>query len=456
MNRRKFIKLSGVAALVVTMPVTIEASILDNLKEKYEKYKKTLLARKYEITFAEMYPKAFWKKSYFSWIILATTTVAAGAITYFTAGAGAPEAAAGVSTVASWIGGGGAGSYMAGLSAVGSAVGGNAMVGAAILNGISLGTVGWSAGKISLTIASKVALAIDVSMNGFVLINNLQSGKSAYVFEVKIPKGIGSDKVEDLVDKIYDLYNEKSNAIENKDYLKAKTLDKNLKNYYMLGVKILQEELTKENPNIYDVVVLSLIAYKVSEMELYYNALNLIENNKNKVEKRSFLDYLWGIYYLSTSEDTQKAFNYFQNSYFEENYVIEPVLIIIDILGQNYNKNKILITTWVDKAVENYDGDKYDGRNLLNLYYKAATVSFVNKDYQQALVYFEKAYDELGILGKILPFTKPIKKIINLNIAICYKHLRNQQQAQDYLKDALDYCKTDKEKEEIKKVYYES
>jgi len=388
---------------------------------------------------------------------MGVTVVAAGAVSYFTAGAGAPEAAAGVSTVASWIGGGGAGSYMAGLSTVGSAVGGNAMVGAAILNGISLGTIGWGTTETSLTLAAKVATLIDASMNGFIFIKNSNSNSGIYVFDIKIPKDMGSDEVQDLTDGIYKIYDKKQDALKDKEYDKAKILDENLKNYYLLGKKMLQKELVKEKPNIYNLIVLGIITYKIGDIDLYYQALNTIDLLYNEdIKKRSFLDYLWGIYYLSIPDNQKNAQDYFENSYYEENYVIEPILIIIDLLAQNYFENKIIIINWVKNAADNYDGDKYDGKGLLSLYYKAATTSFLNNDWKQAIEYYEKAYDELGILGKLIWTTKPIKKQIKLYIAICYKHLENDEKANEYLNDALDYCKNDKEKEEIKKVYNES
>ena len=84
MERRKFLQLSTVAILALSLPINLEA---------YEHLK--------ELTFSEIYPKPIWKKSYFSWIIMGVTIVIAGVVSYFTAGAGAPEAATGVSTVAS-------------------------------------------------------------------------------------------------------------------------------------------------------------------------------------------------------------------------------------------------------------------------------------------------------------------------------------------------------------------
>lgn len=100
-------------------------------------------------------------------MVTGTAIVAAGTFTYFTAGAGAPAAATGVSTVASWVAGGGAGSYMAGLSTIGGWFGGNAMLGSAILNGISLGTAGGmvvgalSAGQKALALGATAATAMD-------------------------------------------------------------------------------------------------------------------------------------------------------------------------------------------------------------------------------------------------------------------------------------------------------
>ena len=458
MNRRKFLNLSFITIITISIPINAKASILDDVKEKINKIKNDMKEHeKYDITFSKMYPKPFFDKSYFSWIIMGTTIIAAGVVSYFTAGAGAPEAAAGVSTIASWIGGGGAGSYMAGLSTIGSFVGGNAMLGAAILNGISLGTIGTSASKITLTLASKIATTIDISMNGFALIKNLKSQQNVYVFDIKIPKDIGSDKVRKLVNKIYNLNDKKQDFLEKKEYNKVNLLKKQLKKYFLFGKKLLKLRLVENKPNIYDLVVLGIIVYKLGNINLYYETLNTIEFlYAKRLKNRSFLDYLWGIYYLSIPNNEQKAFNYFQRSYYEEKSVIEPVLIIIDILGQNYYKNKILISTWVKNAADTYDSNESSGKSLLNLYYKAATISFLNNDWQQAIKYYNNSYDELGLIGRLIGTTDPIKKQIKLYIAICYKHLGNNKQSIKYLNDALYYCKNNIETKEIIKVYDES
>lgn len=121
-----------------------------------------------DLGFETAFYRPFYKTSSFGLVVTGTAIVAAGTFSYFTAGAGAPAAATGVSTVASWVAGGGAGSYMAGLSTIGGWFGGNAMLGSAILNGISLGTVGgmgsWgtlSSGQKALALGATAATTMD-------------------------------------------------------------------------------------------------------------------------------------------------------------------------------------------------------------------------------------------------------------------------------------------------------
>lgn len=83
-----------------------------------------------DLGFEAAFPRPFYQKKYFGLAVTGASIVAAGTVTYFTGGAGAPAAATGVSTVASWVAGGGAGSYMAGLSTIGGWFGGNAILGA--------------------------------------------------------------------------------------------------------------------------------------------------------------------------------------------------------------------------------------------------------------------------------------------------------------------------------------
>lgn len=100
-----------------------------------------------DLRFHTVYNKPFWQYDWFVPVAITGAVATAAAVTVFTGGAGAPAAGVGVSSLASAIAGGGAGSYMAGLSIVGGWFGGNAMLGAAILNGLSAGIIGGIATK---------------------------------------------------------------------------------------------------------------------------------------------------------------------------------------------------------------------------------------------------------------------------------------------------------------------
>ena len=155
-----------------------------------------------DLGFETAFHRPFYKKKSFGLVITGTTMVAAGAFSYFTAGAGAPPAAAGVSTVASWVAGGGAGSYMAGASVVGGWFGGNAMLGAAVLNGISLGTVGaagtWaslSAGQKALALASTTATLLD----GIAVVSNPKTNQIEWRVILPVPISLANEHTRKLL-----------------------------------------------------------------------------------------------------------------------------------------------------------------------------------------------------------------------------------------------------------------
>jgi len=158
-----------------------------------------------DLGFAAAFPRPIYKKQSFGLLVTGATIVAAGTFTYFTAGAGAPPAAAGVGAVASWIGGGGAGSYMAGASIVGGWFGGNAMLGAAVLNGISLGTVGagssWaslSAGQKALALASTAATIMD----GVAVVSKPGTQQLEWRVILPVPVDLADKRIRTLIDAL--------------------------------------------------------------------------------------------------------------------------------------------------------------------------------------------------------------------------------------------------------------
>lgn len=154
----------SIATAISILAVNADAGIWQGTKEYVNEIMFWKNKHLEDIDFKHIYPKAFYKKSYFGFVVTGAAVVGAGAFTYFTAGVGAPAAATGASTVATWVAGGGVGSYMAGLSTIGSWFGGNAILGAAILNGISIGTIGGGASTFAaLSILGKAGVMASVT-----------------------------------------------------------------------------------------------------------------------------------------------------------------------------------------------------------------------------------------------------------------------------------------------------
>lgn len=197
-------RLMLVGSLII-FPISSHADIFQTTKEKVNSiipYKKEHLDT---LSFSTIYPKKFYQNSNFVWVVTGATIVGAGLFSFYSGGAGAPLAATGVSSVASMIGGGGAGSYMAGLSTVGGWFGGNAILGGAILNGISLGTIGGSTSWGALTIASKAGVLLSVTastLDGVFYFDNPTTHKIQYSVRVKQPEGLGNKRTRELISAI--------------------------------------------------------------------------------------------------------------------------------------------------------------------------------------------------------------------------------------------------------------
>lgn len=369
------------------------------------------------IDYETLYPKSFYEKTYFGLAITGAAIGAAGAFSYFTAGAGAPVAATGVSTVASWVAGGGAGSYMAGLSTIGGYFGGNAILGASILNGIALGTIGGGGAFTSLSLLAKVGVLTTVSasaLDGVFYLSNPTTKKVEYKIKVSIPKNIGSKKTRELVDKIYEINDKFNNAVEKKEILTQKhyAILKEENNRYALD--LLEYYLKNDKYNQEDYLVLGIIAWNSGKYKMFNKALSKIK--KDNLENSSFYNYLRALSSLVNGE-IKEAKIHLQNSIDENEYAIEPVILYINILSnENFLKNESIILEYVNKIEKNFDQDNYATEySLVSVYYRLATIYFNNKRYPKATEYFRKAYDDLNIIQTY--FSDSLKNLIKLGIA---------------------------------------
>jgi hypothetical protein len=406
-----------------------------------------------DVDFEHVYPKKFYKKSYFGIAITGVAIAGAGAFSYFSAGTGAPAAATGVSGVASWVAGGGAGSYMAGLSTIGGWFGGNAMLGAAILNGISAGAIGGGVSKFAaLSVLGKVGVMASVTaigLDGVAYFKNPETNKLEYRVKLTIPKGLGSKETRDLVNSIYDIEEEiqddnEDNKGKNNESLLLKKQKVEKEALYLLKIKLYQSD------NQEDLIVLGIIASNNSEYPLFKQAVNKIESSK--LDNTSFLNYLKALTYLYEGNNI-KALEYLDNSMAENPNAIEPIILSINILGENFLQNETKIEALVKKAEENFDSDDYSTMYTLSgVFYRVATFYFTNNRYVSAQHYYEKAYDELGLLQKNF-FGKELAHTIELGTINSLYQQNKFTVASERYKELIEDI--DDEKDEEKKKIQE-
>lgn len=378
-----------------------------------------------EVTFKELYPKPIYKKSYFSWIILGSTILAGSAVTYFTAGVGAPAAATGVSTVASWIAGGGAGSYMAGLSTVGGFVGGNAIIGATILNGLSYGLIGGTMGKfVLLSSAAKFGVIANITAVGLdgIAVLAKETGRPHYTIRLKYPLDLGSKKVRTLAEEYYENEENKLEASVNGD------LDL-VGKYNMISARqaesskeLLSKALAEDYPSQEDLLVLAMMNYtagKPENMDLFHAATKRLSSIKFKLNNSSFIDYLIAIDYLSVGKK-ELAIKSLDSSINQEPFAIEASLLRLVLLSEDFDKNEELLLESTDAIEENYDSDKYSmPYSLVAPYFRVATVFYNNEKYIKAKEFYERAYDEIGLFQWLFG-EDALKTQLQLGIANCY------------------------------------
>lgn len=410
------------------LSVQVSADTVDTAKFYFDKYTSDNNVHLEDVDFKSVYPKKFYNKSYFGAAVTGVVIVGAGAFTYFTAGAGAPVAATGASTVATWVAGGGAGSYMAGLSTIGGWFGGNAILGASILNGISIGVIGGgSATFVAMPALSKVGVMTSVtasSLDGVFYFSNPKTDKLEYKVRLTIPKDLGSKDTRKVVDRIYAVTEEINEAYADKDANRTKRLFELKVDYHEEAIELLRVQLD-ETDNQEDLFVLGIIGWNNNEYDLFNRAISKID--VSELGNTGFLNYMYALQSISKG-DVESTLVYLDNSFDENKYAIEPNLLYINVLGNNdFSKNEAKIERIISRSEASYDSDKYASQyNMVSLYYRVGTFYFVNRRYVKAQQYYQKAFDGLSLMEKYYP-SNELKHIVQLGIAnSLYKQKKTQ------------------------------
>jgi hypothetical protein len=445
----KKIILSIIIYCLVISPL-YAGDILDSaIKYWYSEKKLIFCSNKHleNIDFKTIYSKPIYQKSYFGYTITGVVIVGAGAFTYFTAGAGAPVAATGTSTVAAWVAGGGAGSYMAGLSTIGGWFGGNAILGASILNGISVGVIGGGTTTFAtMSILSKVGVMTSITasgLDGVFYFSNDQTNQLEYKVKITIPKDLGSKSTRTLVDNLYEVDKKIVDAYKEKNESELIALFQKKEKYYNEANSSLKKHLSKSD-NQEDLLILGIIAWNNNHIDLFNNAMSKIDIGK--LDNTGFINYLYALKALS-KENLDAVFEFLGRSMTRNPYAIEPILLYINVLGnQDFVKNESKIISLAEKAEKYFDSDNYSTvYSLVSVYYRIATFYFINKQYDYAQMYFDKAYDELSVFQKYL-FSKQLGRSIRLSIANSVYRQGNTATANALYDSVIDDVESEEER----------
>ena len=397
-------------------------------------------AAKYpDLGFEDAFPTKIYEKSWFSASVTATSIVAAGAFSYVTAGTGAPAAATGVSSVATLVGGGGPGAYMAGLATVGGWFGGNALVGAAVLNGISLGTVGGTASLAKMSAFERAFVASIVSAHAIDGVSaSFRSGPVALSAKVAlpVPSGLASKgEVKSLAaaygeinKKLYDRLNDaekvrdeaRRGSVSDDKKAALSKLERELKGLEAqrneLDIQIkdrARSSLKKGEDTAGNMLVLAVLAYNLKEVELFRTLLRKID--PQQVGRASYFSYLQAIAAIGRGSDGE-AEKFLHDAITGAPFAVEPVILLVNVLASTGYRLK---RAEIDRSTESakFDGDKYRSPfNLVSLRYSVGTIALRNRDCRNALRHLRGANKGLGWIKKHVMDT-PLERLIDVSIA---------------------------------------
>ena len=411
---------------------------------------------KVDLGFGAVFDKPFYREGYFPWAVLAATVVIAGVFSYATAGAGAPAAATGVSTVASAVGGGGAGSYMVGLSTIGGWFGGNAMVGAAILNGLSLGVGGGGTAWASLSAIGKAGVVASVTattLDGVLLFTNFDTKELSYRIVLPVPSQFGTRKAQSVAEEISKAEADAFKAVKSDDH--CALLDaSNRRNLAIESSKSLAESAIQHSRRPEHLLVLAILRKNAGDSEQFQRLLANIP--PSAISNPGYLYYLRAIMSIENG-DFQEAERFLWASWTASSYAIEPPILLINLLGfQDFKNNEKEILFIVERAAKQFDDGDYDTPfSLLALNYRLATQYFINDRFVEAETYYRRAYREIPRLTKHFDYfgRMEIRTPVELGIANSLHSQGKVNEANEIVNSLLNRVDAEDDKNAIRTLY---
>lgn len=365
-------------------------------------------------SFQELFPKPFYNKSYFPLAMTGTLVVLNGALLLLFPPAGAPAAMLGTGPIATWVGGGAAGSYMAGLSTIGGWFGGNATLGAAILNGVSSGvTGGVGVSKFaSMSAIGKVGVLSAVTattLDGVALIEKPETESLNFQIRLMLPTKIGSKEVQGFAKEMQHIDEQLQLADGKKDGKSYELWAKKKQAQVDIGKKWVKEAQESNSVSENDLIVYGIFSKNIGDPTWYSSLISRVRAMKS-ANNTGYLDYLEAVANIEDG-NLEVAENLLYSSRDQNPYAIEPYLLLVNLLGKNFQEREKDIQALAAKARNDFNPDKYNSAySLVSLFYRIGTMYLVNNNFDMANQYFDSALDEMSLLQKHLGG----KQIVNL------------------------------------------
>ena len=294
------------------------------------------------------------------------------------------------------------------------------MLGAAVLNGLSLGTVGaassWgalSAGQKALALGSTAATVMD----GIAFVTHPKTGELGLRFLLAEPIDFADDGTRKLLDALKDAGEEVAKGAVQLASAKPEQapgsvkspkileLERNLeaaKAKYQTASSQLNAELDRvlaSGASNRTTVLMAVIANNSGRSTDFRKLLNRIKFETLK--DKSYLDFLRAIADLQVGKpaEAERRLIESRNS---ARYAIEPAIVLAAIAGgRNFKANEAKIDEITAFAEKNFDENKYVTRtSLVSLYYRIGTLALAAKRCDRALTAFKKAQDKHTLIEK--------------------------------------------------------
>ena len=363
-----------------------------------------------DMRFSTVYPVSFWKSTTGKILIYTGIAVIIATTTYFTAGTGT-AASAGV--IAKFIGGA-IGSWVYGLSGGAAINAGLALLGGGAVAAGGLGIIG---GVSVLSAVGSVALAAAIDT----AIGQIPSGthqKSIMLIKPRLLRDNVSPAVKDEMKELYDLLDEiakgGTQAQANRVVRLMEQID---------GKLARETRQTRDEYTAYNYLFMAIIRYNLNKFGEARESIRLARRFTDS-ERSSVVDYVDAMLAFQAGDD-KKAVNLLRSITEAEPKASTPYIV----LGQyafdegRYHEAFDIIERGIKAGCDEVCVMNWMAGNSL---YNAGS-------YKAAVPYYKTALKNMTI--------NEIEALYKLNIAKCYRKLRDNKEGEYWLDDAISEVK---------------